>query len=347
LKSRMSLIFTALVVILASMIWVIRDRGNTADIAAAPLVPMLVQTVRAVDVPAPTAVPAIAAAAAPAGATDVTVTPAAPAAAAPQPKSAPVVQVSSDGNVNYTARAGDTVSDLAVALRGSDSKANRDAVIAADPTLQSNPDLVLTGKSYSVVPAQPATAAPTAAPSGAAKGQEAAQAPAAPADAIVQPRSASPRDLRYTAQPGDNVAVLAASLLGGDTKDNRDALIRGNASLQQDPNNLVAGKTYNIETTTGLAAAPDAQPLSAATTQPGADEAARMGVGRVLRYTAQAGDTVSKLATVLLGSDTEANRKAIVANNWSLKQDPDHLVAGKTYWISAPAPAPVADVTTP
>ena len=72
-----------------------------------------------------------------------------------------------------------------------------------------------------------------------------------------------------------------------------------------------------------------------------------MGVGRVLRYTAQAGDTVSKLATVLLGSDTKANRQAIIDNNRSLKQDPDHLVAGQTYWISAPTPSPVADTATP
>jgi hypothetical protein len=48
---------------------------------------------------------------------------------------------------------------------------------------------------------------------------------------------------------------------------------------------------------------------------------------------------VSKLATVLLGSDTPANRDLIVSSNFSLKQDPDRLVAGVTYWI----PAPVRD----
>src|SRR5206468_1437537 len=74
-----------------------------------------------------------------------------------------------------------------------------------------------------------------------------------------------------------------------------------------------------------------------ATTQPEADEVVRNGAGRALRYTARAGDNVSKLAAVLLGSDTQANRDAIISNNASLKSNPDRVVAGQTYWIPAPA----------
>ena len=47
-------------------------------------------------------------------------------------------------------------------------------------------------------------------------------------------------------------------------------------------------------------------------------------------------DTVSKLAVVLLGSDTPENRDLIIKSNPSLRQNPDHLVAGQTYWIDAP-----------
>jgi hypothetical protein len=349
LKSRLSLIFTALVLILGCMVWVVRDRGATGDVAIVPMPPMQVQVLP----PAPlqssslppvvssTLPPAAMAAVAPAVPTEVTVTPAIPAEVTPEVKSAPLVHVTTDGNVAYTARDGDTVSNLAVALRGSDSKANRDAVIAADNSLQANPNRVLTGQTYSVEPAAPV--APVA--------QAAADAPAATADATVDAKPDSQRSMKYTAQAGDSVAVLASSLLGGDTKANREAVIGDNASLQTDPDHLVAGKTYNITTTSGLAADPNARQKSVPTTQRDADEAARMSVGRVLRYTAQPGDTVSKLATVLLGSDTQANRDAIIQNNRSLKQDPDHLVAGQTYWISAPtatsAVVPVADTDTP
>ena len=50
MKFRMSLIFCALVVILVSMVWVVRDRGSAGDVALTPAVapaPMMVQTVAA------------------------------------------------------------------------------------------------------------------------------------------------------------------------------------------------------------------------------------------------------------------------------------------------------------
>jgi len=341
MKNRMSLIFVALVVILISMIWVIRDRGNAGDVALAPAMAPAPMEVLVQNVPVPP--PVSQAASSPTVSPAMTVTPPIPAALAPQEKSPALVHVATDGTIRYTARAGDTVSELAVAMLGSDSKAHRDAIIAANPSLLSNPDRVLVDQTYSIQPSvdQPGETAVDA------TAQTATSTPSA--DQAADQKGDSTRNMKYTAQPGDSVAVLAASLLGGDTKTNRDAVINGNASLMRDPDHLVAGKTYNIATTTGLAAAPVAgSPDIAPTTQPqgeDADDAARMSVGRVLRYVAQPGDTVSKLATVLLGSDTEANRAVIINNNRSLKRDPNHLVAGKTYWIAAPDP--VADTTTP
>jgi nucleoid-associated protein YgaU len=143
--------------------------------------------------------------------------------------------------------------------------------------------------------------------------------------------------LKYTAQEGDTVSGLASDLLGRDTKANQDGITAGNASLRQDPDRLVAGRSYTIVARNGLAAAaPTTRPANAPTTQPDADDLARIGAGRVLRYTAQPGDTVSKLAVALLGNDTPENRELILRSNFSLKQDPDHLVAGQTYWINAP-----------
>ena len=143
--------------------------------------------------------------------------------------------------------------------------------------------------------------------------------------------------LKYTARPGDTVHVLAAQLLGADTKANCDLIIAANPSLQSDPDHLVAGQSYTIVAANGLAASTDG-PRAAALPKADrdADDAAQLSVGRTLRYTAQPGDTVTKLAIALLGSDTPANRNLILEANPSLKRDPDHLVAGKTYWISAP-----------
>jgi pilus assembly protein FimV len=280
---------------------------------------------------------------------------------APQGKSAPLVSIASSGAATYVARDGDTVSQLAIALLGSDTRPHRDAVVAANLSLQSNPDRVLTGQAYSIgaspaaaeandvddqqldgrptaataitasAPAAPAAAAPAAAAAGAPE-QPSAPMPATAAN--VGPK------LTYTAQPGDTVRALASAFLGGDTKLNRDAIIDRNASLQEDPDRMVTGKRYTIPAPDGLSANPAAPRAKAPTTQPDADEVARLWAGRSLRYTAVSGDTVAALAATLLGSDTPANRDLIIQTNPSLKLDPNHLRAGQTYWIPAPIAAP-------
>ncbi len=86
----------------------------------------------------------------------------------------------------------------------------------------------------------------------------------------------------------------------------------------------------------GLAGKPDAVAANAPTTRPDSDDVLRAGMGRTLRYTARPGDTVSKLAIALMGSDSPANRELIVKNNPSLVADADKVIAGTTYWIAAP-----------
>ena len=53
-------------------------------------------------------------------------------------------------------------------------------------------------------------------------------------------------------------------------------------------------------------------------------------------YKAQPGDSLSKLASKYLGSASKANREAIVRANPSLQQNPDKIVAGRTYYLPAP-----------
>lgn len=349
MKSRLNLIAAALVVLLGSMVWVVEDRSAVITATALPMAaaPTAVETF----VPAAQAAPAFAVAPAP------TVVPAT-AAVAPVPapsKPAPTVSINASGGATYVARYGDTISQLAIALLGADSKAHRDALVAANGSLQANPDRVLTGQPYSIgsspaevagdVDDQQRDAAPAASATDAVVGQTKGVSTAEPKsvekpaqDAIPAAAASGPK-LRYTAQAGDTVRGLAADLLGGDTKLNRDAIIADNASLQQNPDHMVAGKSYRIDVPNGLSADPTATQPKVPTTQPDADEAVRLSSGRALRYTATSGDTVSKLALKLLGSDTAANRDLIIQSNPSLKADPDQLTAGQTYWI----PAPTAD----
>jgi nucleoid-associated protein YgaU len=72
------------------------------------------------------------------------------------------------------------------------------------------------------------------------------------------------------------------------------------------------------------------------------------------RYTAEAGDSVSKMAGRLMGANTRANRAAIIAANPSLQKDPNRVIVGETYTIpgvaTAAAPAPASsdvDAQTP
>ena len=322
MKSRQTLIVAACVILPGSLLWIVHDR------AAAPANPVVKIEAGPMREPVPTL-----ALAAPV------------AAPALMGKTDPMVHVDRAGDVKYVARAGDTLSQLAIAMLGSDSKEHRDAVVAANPSLKVDPDHVETGQTYSlplsavqsgddVSPGRHANAVSTGPTAVEANAAEPTTQPASPAQPAAV-AGAGPQ-LKYIARPGDTVSGLASELLGGDTRANRAGIVAGNASLQQDPDHLVAGQSYTIVARNGLSAEPGTTTPKSPTTQPDADEAVLAGTGRTLRYTAKPGDTVSKLAARLLGSDTAANRDVIVKSNPSLKKDQDHLVAGQTYWITAP-----------
>ena len=67
---------------------------------------------------------------------------------------------------------------------------------------------------------------------------------------------------KYTVQAGDTLSRLAGRFLGGNTKANRDLIVKANPSLQSDPNKLIVGRAYNIPTSDSAAPAPSqAQPI--------------------------------------------------------------------------------------
>src|SRR5439155_25117049 len=83
------------------------------------------------------------------------------------------------GSRPYKAEAGDSVSRIASKMMGGNTKANRDALIAANPTLQQNANMVIAGRTYVIPPGTPSTPAATA--SGQTSQSQQSPAPATPA----------------------------------------------------------------------------------------------------------------------------------------------------------------------
>lgn len=75
---------------------------------------------------------------------------------------------------------------------------------------------------------------------------------------------------KYTALPGDTLSKIAGRFLGGNTKANRDLIVKSNTSLQADPNKIIVGKAYNIPSAAGAPANAPTLPVSNAILPPGA-----------------------------------------------------------------------------
>lgn len=263
----------------------------------------------------------------------------------PQPIQASVPAAPVERPTRHVALPGETVTSIAADVFQGDTQANRDAFINANASLQADPDRVVAGKTY-VIPsagekplekpiektvekAAPATVADTS------------KAVSAKAEQAAVTKSAT--ELKYVATAGDTVSNLAGAFLGGDGKAEKNAIINANASLQDNPNHVVAGETYRIPAPDGLSTSGEASLQSASarpTTQPDSDDLVTATAPRTLRYTARTGDTLTSMAIALLGSDTSAARASILSSNASLKNDPDRVVVGETYWIPAPTAAP-------
>lgn len=95
--------------------------------------------------------------------------------------------------------AGDSLSRLASKFMGSSSKANRDAILRANPSLQQDPNKIIAGRKY-VIPA--------------AADEAASNDPAPPASAPRRPTAAASPEYFYVVQPGDSLIRIASEQLG-------------------------------------------------------------------------------------------------------------------------------------
>ena len=130
-----------------------------------------------------------------------------------KPQPAPPVA----GNTRQVkAEEGDTVSKLAAKYMGGNTKTNRQAIIAANPSVGADGSKVFAGRSY-VIPvanasanAIPATSAPQPAP-----------APADPPPVVIKnpaPEATPPGVTWYTVKENDNLWKIAADQLGSGTR---------------------------------------------------------------------------------------------------------------------------------
>jgi LysM repeat protein len=144
-----------------------------------------------------------------------------------------------------------------------------------------------------------------------------AKAAAANGEALVPvgTKSKSLAGTTYVAQSGDSVSKIASKLLGSASKANIAAFVKANPSLDGDPANLQAGRTYKIPATatdpTDAAAgasvdAPTNAPLAIAANSD-ADDAiktatsAKTAGDTIYLYTVKPGDNLTKIARDQLG----------------------------------------------
>ena len=116
------------------------------------------------------------------------------------------------------------------------------------------------------------------------------------------PLPAGAREVK--AEPNDSVSRLAARYMGGNTKTNRDLIIKANPSLQARPDLVVVGKSYVIPAVPSAQAggAPAPQPAPAQHAPAPQAPAAQPAQPGVTNYTVKENDNLWRIAAEQLGS---------------------------------------------
>jgi nucleoid-associated protein YgaU len=120
----------------------------------------------------------------------------------------PVVSLAGNGMKQYTVAAGDSLSRIALRQMGANTKANRDAIVKANPSLQADPDRVIIGQTYNI-PQTAGSAAQAQTPPAVTNPPAVERTPA--------PIKAAVAEYWYQVQPGDNLWKIAKEQLGDAT----------------------------------------------------------------------------------------------------------------------------------
>lgn len=139
------------------------------------------------------------------------------------------------------------------------------------------------------------------------------------AQPVTQRDTRAPIQAReYVAQPGDSLSKIAARFYGRSTPESRALLIKANPSLKDNPNLVVAGRTYLIPEQS----VSDAPAIQASSTS-GSTRSTRNGQ---YIYTVKPGDSLWKIANEQLGDPAEI--KTIKALNQDVLKGSDVVRVG-------------------
>ncbi len=128
-----------------------------------------------------------------------------------QTQKQPVI-VATNAGKQYKAEEGDSVSSMARKFMGANTKANRDAIVAANPSLQANPDRIISGHTY-LIPNAVDSSASSQQPTQAPVQPSTPAAPSKPQTASSD-SSSSPNDNVYVVKAGDNLSKIAVMQCG-------------------------------------------------------------------------------------------------------------------------------------
>lgn len=142
---------------------------------------------------------------------------------------------SNSGVKEYVAEPGDSLSKIAARFYGTSTKARKDAIVAANPSLASDPNKVVVGKSYRIPALATDAAQPAQAPANTVAQAPAAQ-PKPSAQPQQQPQKSSANENWYVVQSGDTLTRIAREQLGDAGA--IPAIIELNRETLKDPNNL-------------------------------------------------------------------------------------------------------------
>ncbi len=144
---------------------------------------------------------------------------------------APIVQVNDPAPVvrvaDYEAKKGDTLSRIAAKFLGRDSAENRQKIVALNPQLAANPNLIRVGQSYKVPTDGGATLAVN------------------PTPPITPPTTTPPAGAKtYTVKPGDVLSLIAQRQLGSSRR--VDDILKLNSDVLSDPDDLTVGMVLKL-----------------------------------------------------------------------------------------------------
>ncbi len=102
----------------------------------------------------------------------------------------------------------------------------------------------------------------------------------------------------YLAEPGDTLGKIAAKAMGKNTSANRDAIVKANPKLAENPNKVIIGESYNIPVQTTVASATKPEPKEVA------KEVAPAAASNSVEYVVKDGDNLHKIAREQCGSSS-------------------------------------------